>query len=132
MRFMMLMIPRGYESGPTGALPDAEALASMNRYNRALKEAGVLLALDGLYPPAMGARVVFSGDGKGARSTVVDGPLAKAEEVLGGYWMLQVKSKAEALEWARRCPAGDGNVIEVRQVVELSDFPSELQNAVRL
>jgi len=132
MRFMMLMIPRGYESASAGTLPDTEALASMTRYNRALKEAGVLLALDGLHPPAMGARVLFSGGGKAARSTVVDGPSAKADEVLGGYWMLQVKSKAEALEWARRCPAGDGNVIEVRQVMELSDFPPELQNAARL
>ena len=132
MRFMMLMIPKGYENAPAGTLPDAESVASMTRYNRTLKEAGVLLALDGLHPPAMGARVSFSGGAKGTRSTVVDGPFTEAKEVLGGYWMLQVKSRAEAVEWAKRCPAGDGNVIEVRQVVELSDFPSELQNAIRL
>ena len=104
----------------------------MTRYNRTLKEAGVLLALDGLHPPAMGARVSFSGGAKGTRSTVVDGPFTEAKEVLGGYWMLQVKSRAEAVEWAKRCPAGDGNVIEVRQVVEPADFPAELQNAIRL
>ncbi|HEY8923933.1 MAG TPA: YciI family protein [Polyangia bacterium] len=131
MRFMMLMIPRGYEDAPAGTLPDVEMVASMARYNRALKEAGVLLALDGLHPPAMGARVRFSAGGQGARSTVVDGPFTAAHEVLGGYWMLQVKSKAEAVEWARRCPAGPGNIIEVRQVMEPSDFPPELQNAAR-
>jgi len=132
MRFMMLMIPKGYENAPPGTLPDAEAVASMTKYNRSLKEAGVLLALDGLHPPAMGARVTFSGGGKGTRSTVNDGPFTEANEVVGGYWVLQVKSRAEAVEWAKRCPAGEGNVIEVRQVVELSDFPPELQNAIRL
>jgi len=132
MRFMMLMIPKGYEDAPAGSLPDAEAVASMTKYNRALKEAGVLLALDGLHPPAMGARVRFSGGGPGARSTVVEGPFVEGQEVLGGYWMLQVKSKAEAVEWAKRCPAGHGNVIEVRQVLELSDFPPELQHAARV
>jgi hypothetical protein len=132
MRFMMLMIPKRYEDATAGTLPDADAVASMARYNRALKESGVLLALDGLCPPAMGARVRFSGGAEGARTTVEDGPFAETEAVLGGYWMLQVKSKAEAVEWAKRCPAGPGNVIEVRQVLELSDFPPELQNAARL
>lgn len=132
MRFMMLMIPKGYEA--PGTLPDAALVASMTRYNRELKEAGVLLALDGLHPPSAGARVKFAtkASGKGTHVTVVDGPFAEAKEVLGGYWMLQVKSKAEAIEWAKRCPAGDGNVIELRQVQEMADFPPEIQRAASL
>src|SRR5262245_34775135 len=127
MRFMMLMIPKGYEKAATGALPDAKMVAEMTRYNESLKRAGVLLALDGLHPPSMGARVSFSG----GRATVADGPFAEAKEVLGGYWVIQVKSRDEAIEWAKRCPAGDGNTIEVRQVQEMSDFPADLQKAAR-
>ena len=127
MRFMMLMIPKGYETAPAGTMPDARAVAEMMKYNEALKKAGVLLALDGLHPPSMGVRVSFSG----GRPTVVDGPFAEAKEVLGGYWLIQVKSKDEAVEWAKRCPAGDGNVIEVRQVQEMGEFPPELQKAAR-
>jgi hypothetical protein len=123
MRFMMLMIPKGYESAPAGAMPDTETMAPMMRYNRELKEAGVLLAVDGLHPPSMGVRVSFSGK----KAILIDGPFAEAKEVLGGYWIVQVKSKEEAVEWAKRCPAGDGNVIEVRQVQEISDFSPEVQ-----
>ena len=125
MRFMMLMIPRGYESATPGTMPDAEAVASMMKYNESLQKAGVLLALDGLHPPSMGARVSFPG----GKPQVVDGPFAEAKEVLGGYWMIQVKSKEEAIAWASRCPASDNEVIEVRQVQELSDFPAEVQQA---
>ena len=125
MRFMMLMIPKGYEKAAPGALPDAKAVAAMMRYNESLQKAGVLLALDGLHPPSMGARVSFSG----GKPRVTDGPFAEAKEVLGGYWMIQVKSKVEAVEWASRCPASDNEVIEVRQVQEMSDFPPDVQEA---
>jgi hypothetical protein len=125
MRFMMLMIPRGYEKAAPGAMPDAKAVAAMMQYNESLQKAGVLLALDGLHPPSMGARVTFS-EGK---ATVTDGPFPEAKEVLGGYWMIQVKSKEEAIEWASRCPASNNEVIEVRQVQELSDFPADVRKA---
>jgi hypothetical protein len=125
MRFMMLMIPGGYEKAAPGAMPDAKAVAAMMKYNESLQKAGVLLALDGLHPPSMGARVTFS-DGK---PKVTDGPFPEAKEVLGGYWMIEVKSKEEALEWASRCPASNNEVIEVRQVQELSDFPADVQKA---
>ncbi|XYH93303.1 YciI family protein [Sorangium sp. So ce1128] len=125
MRFMMLMIPRGYESAAPGTMPDAEAVASMMKYNESLQKAGVLLALDGLHPPSMGARISFPG----GKPRVTDGPFTEAKEVLGGYWVIQVKSKEEAIAWASRCPASDDAVIEVRQVQELSDFPADVQQA---
>jgi hypothetical protein len=125
MRFMMLMIPKGYENAVPGAMPDAETVAAMMKYNESLQKAGVLLALDGLHPPSMGARVTFSG----GKPKVTDGPFAEAKEVVGGYWMIQVKSKEEAVEWASRCPASDNEVIEVRQVQEFSDFPADVQEA---
>ena len=123
MRFMMLMIPKGYEQAAPGTMPETEAVAAMMRYNESLQKAGVLLALDGLHPPSMGARVSF----QGGKPKVTDGPFAEAKEVLGGYWMIQVKSKEEAIEWASRCPASENEVIEVRQVQELADFPPEVQ-----
>jgi hypothetical protein len=126
MRFMMLMIPKGYEKAAPGAMPDARAVAAMMKYNESLQKAGVLLALDGLHPPSMGARVSFSG----GTPKVIDGPFTEAKEVLGGYWMIQVKSKEEAVEWASRCPGSDHEVIEVRQVQEFSDFPAEVKDAV--
>lgn len=125
MRFMMLMIPGGYEKAEPGAMPDAEAVAAMMKYNEELQQAGVLLALDGLHPPSMGARVSFSG----GQPTVTDGPFIETKEVVGGYWMLQVASREEAIEWASRCPAGDNEVIEVRQVQEMEDFPDDVREA---
>lgn len=125
MRFMMLMIPKGYESATPGTLPDAQAVAAMMKYNEELQRAGVLLALDGLHPPSMGARVSFAG----GQPTVTDGPFAEAKEVLGGYWMIQVRSLDEAVAWASRCPASDNEVIEVRQVQEFADFPADVQQA---
>lgn len=125
MRFMLLMIPKGYETAAPGTMPDAEAVAAMMKYNESLQKAGVLLALDGLHPPSMGARVSFSG----GKPLVTDGPFAEAKEVLGGYWMIQVKSKEEAVEWATRCPASGNEVIEVRQVQEFADFPPDVQQA---
>jgi hypothetical protein len=125
MRFMMLMIPKGYEKAEPGTMPSAEAVAAMMKYNESLRKAGVLLALDGLHPPSTGVRVSFSG----GKPKVTDGPFAEAKEVLGGYWMIQVKSKEEAVEWATRCPASDNEVIEVRQVHEFSEFPADVQEA---
>ena len=127
MRFMMLMIPKGYEKAAPGTSPDAKAVAAMMKYNESLQKAGVLLALDGLHPPSMGARVTF----QGGRPKVTDGPFPEAKEVLGGYWMIQVKSKAEAIEWASRCPASENEMIEVRQVQELADFPPDVQQAAQ-
>jgi hypothetical protein len=125
MRFMMLMIPKGYETAPPGTVPGAAAVSAMMEYNRTLQKAGVLLALDGLHPPSMGARVSFAS----GKPKVEDGPFAEAKEVLGGYWVIQVRSREEAVEWACRCPAGRNEVIEVRQVQELSDFPADVQAA---
>jgi hypothetical protein len=125
MRFMMLMIPEGYEKAEPGAMPDPKAVAAMMKYNESLQKAGVLLALDGLHPPSMGARVSFSG----GKHKVTDGPFAEAKEVIGGYWMIQVKSKEEAIEWASRCPGSDNETIEIRQVQEFSEFPADVQEA---
>lgn len=125
MRFMMLMIPRGYETATPGTMPEADAVAQMMKYNQTLQDAGILLSCDGLHPPSMGARVTF----QGGKPRVSDGPFAEAKEVLGGYWMINVKSRAEAIEWASRCPAGDNEIIEVRQVQEMEDFPADVQQA---
>ncbi len=125
MRFMMLMIPKGYEKAAPGTMPDAKAVAAMMKYNEDLQKAGVLLTLDGLHPPSMGTRVSFSG----GKPRVTDGPFTEAKEVLGGYQMIQVKSKEEAVQWASRCPASDNETIEVRQVQELSDFPADVKEA---
>ena len=127
MRFMMLMIPKGYESAPAGTTPPADAVAAMMKYNEALQKAGVLLALDGLHPPSMGARISFAG----GKAKVTDGPFTEAKEVLGGYWMIDVKSRDEAIAWASRCPGSENEVIEVRQVQEMSDFPADVQKAAK-
>jgi len=126
MRFMMLMIPKGYESAEPGAMPTPEQVAAMMAYNNELKRAGVLLALDGLHPPSMGARVSF----EGGKATVTDGPFAEVKEVVGGYWMIQVKSREEAVEWAKRIPGSPNEVVELRQVQEFGDFPPEVQREI--
>src|SRR5215469_7758150 len=125
MRFMMLMIPKGYESAQPGTVPDAKAVEAMMKYNESLQQAGVLLALDGLHPPSMGARVSF----EGGKPVVTDGPFAESKEVLGGYWMIDVKSLEEAIAWAKRCPASDNEIIEIRRVQEMADFPTDVQEA---
>ncbi len=125
MRFMMIVIPKGYAQAAPDALPPAELVEKMGKFNESLSKAGVLLSLDGLHPPSAGARVRFAG----GKAAVKDGPFAEAKEVLGGYWMLQVASRAEAIEWAKRAPMPDGDVIEVRQVQDLADFTPELQQA---
>ena len=125
MRFMLLMIPKGYESAPPGTLPDVEHVAAMTGYTQELQKAGVLLTLEGLHPPSMGARVAFTG----GRARVLDGPFAETKEVLGGFWMIQVRSREEAIAWATRCPARDDEVLEVRQVQDITDFPPDVQRA---
>lgn len=125
MRFMMLMIPKGYENAAPGTMPDAKAVEAMMQYNKSLQEAGVLLSLDGLHPPSAGARVTFSN----GKPTVTNGPFPDTKETLGGYWMIQVKSKEETIAWASRCPASDNETIEIRQVQEFSDFPADVQAA---
>lgn len=125
MRFMMLMIPKGYETATPGTMPEADAVAAMMKYNQALQDAGILMACDGLHPPSMGARVSF----QGGKPRVSDGPFAEAKEVLGGYWMIKVKSRDEAIAWASKCPGGDNEIIEVRQVQEMEDFPEDVQEA---
>jgi hypothetical protein len=125
MRFMLLVIPKGYEKAAPGTMPDPQAVVAMGKYNDSLQKAGVLLDLNGLHPPSAGARVTFSG----GTPTVTDGPFIEAKEVIGGYWMIQVKSKEEAIEWASRAPMGDNETIEIRQVHELSEFLPEVLKA---
>jgi hypothetical protein len=125
VRFMMMVIPKGYGSAAPDAVPTAETVTKMMEYNKALQKAGVLLALDGLFPPSTGARVSYA-DGK---ATVTDGPFAEAKEVIGGYWIIQVRSREEAIEWAKRAPVSDDEVIEVRQIHEIPDFPEDTRKA---
>ena len=125
MRFMMLMIPRGYEAAAPGAMPPVEAVAAMMKYNEELKEAGVLITLDGLHPPSMGVRVSF----ETGKPVVTDGPFTESKEVIGGYWMIDVQSREEAIAWAKRCPASNNETIEIRQVMEMADFPADVKEA---
>lgn len=130
MRFLMMMIPRGYqpdtpapERQEDGYEPTAEEMAPMGRFNDEMEAAGILLTVDGLHPLSRGARVAFP-QGK---PTVTDGPFIETKEVLGGFWIIQVKSKQEAVEWAQRCPAAAGDVIELREIWEMEDLPEEVQ-----
>jgi hypothetical protein len=126
MRFMMIMIPDVYSKPvPPDFMPDMEAVKQMGKYNEELQKAGILLTMDGLTPPSASARVSFAG----GKPKVMDGPFAEAKEVIGGYWMIQVKSKEEAVQWATRCPAGENEIIEIRQVQEMADFTPEVQKA---
>jgi hypothetical protein len=125
MRFMMFMLPNIDQDADW--MPSAEAVAEMSKYNDSLAKAGVLLALDGLHSQSEGTRVTFSGRGK---PTVTDGPFTEAKEMIGGYWLIQAKSKEEATEWASRCP-GENCSIEVRQVFEMEEFPPDVQEAAR-
>jgi hypothetical protein len=125
MRFMMLMIPKGYEKAQPGTMPSAEAVSAMMKYNEELQKAGILVGLDGLHPLSAGARVTF----EGGKPKITDGPFVETKEVLGGYWMIRVNSKEEAIEWAKRCPASPNETIEIRQVQEIEDFPADVQKA---
>jgi hypothetical protein len=120
---MMIVLPN--VTTEADYAPSAEDVGRMTKYNEELSKAGVLLALDGLHPTSKGARVSFSG----GKPTVTDGPFAEAKEMIGGYWLIDVKSKDEAVEWASRSPMGDGDVIEVRQVFEMAEFPPDVQAA---
>ena len=118
MRFMILL--KADKTTESGALPDEKILTEMGKYNEELVKAGVLLAGEGLQPSSKGARVRFSG----TKRTVIDGPFAETKELLAGFWMFEVKSKEEAIEWVKRCPnplKGDAE-IEIRQVFEAADF----------
>lgn len=130
MRFIMFMIPGVYQGGKgkrvsSDFTPPADAVEQMMKYNEALAKGGHLIALDGLHPIEKGARVSFS-DGK---STVTDGPFIESKEVFGGYWMVQFASKEEAIEWAKRVPAAEGDTIEIRQVFDVADWPEDAQKA---
>jgi hypothetical protein len=125
MRFMMMVMPEGYGSAAPDAAPSAEAVAKMMEFNKSLQKAGVLLALDGLFPPATGARISY----KAGKPTVTDGPFAESKEVIGGYWIIQVRSREEAIEWAKRAPMSDHERIEVRRIQEMSDFPDDVRQA---
>jgi hypothetical protein len=127
MRFMLLVIPKAYETATADFVPPAELVAKMTKFNDSLSKAGVLLALDGLAPPAKAARVSFAG----GKTRVQDGPFAEAKEMVGGFWILDVKSRDEAVEWARRAPMLDGDIIEVRQIPSMEDFPADVQAAAR-
>jgi hypothetical protein len=126
MRFMMLIIPKGYETAAPDTVPDLESIKKMMDYNMSLKKAGVLLALDGLLPPSAGSRVSRTN----GKPTVTDGPFAEAKETVGGFWVIQVDSREEAVEWAKRAPIADNETIEVRKMFDMTDFPEDVQRAV--
>jgi hypothetical protein len=128
MRFMVIV--KATEESEAGVLPDEKLLAEMGRYNEELVKAGVMLAGEGLHPSSKGARVRFSGD----KRTVVDGPFAETKELIAGYWLIQVRSKEEAIEWVKRCPnpfPGTESEIEIRQVFEAEDFGAEFTPELR-
>src|SRR5271169_1540974 len=128
MRFMMIISSKDYENAKPGWVPDFKEMEAMGKYNEQLQKAGVLLALDGLTPPAtMRARVTF----KSGKSIVTDGPFTEAKEVVGGYWIIQVKSREEALEWASRIPGKDNEMVEVRRMFELTDFDPEVPKDIQ-
>jgi hypothetical protein len=128
MRFMMIMFPKSYQNAKPGWAPDLKSMEAMGKYNEALGKAGVLLALDGLTPPAtMSARITF----QGGKSKVTDGPFTESKEVVGGYWIIQVKSREEALEWAARIPGSDNEMVEVRRMFDMTDFDPEVQKFIQ-
>jgi hypothetical protein len=127
MRFMMMVkIPATLTADEY--MPDVEIVEAMTRYNEELAKAGVLLSLDGLLPAENGARLEFAG----GKVTVTDGPFAEAKEMVGGYWIIDVRSRDEAIEWARRAPMADGHAIDLRQVAELDDYPADVAEAAQL
>ena len=128
MRFMIII--KASKDSEAGIMPSTELLTAMGNYNEELAKAGILLAGEGLQPSSKGARVRFSGD----KRTVIDGPFAETKELIAGFWLWQVKSKEEAIEWVKRCPnpmPGTEAEIEIRQVFELDDFGAELTPELR-
>ena len=127
MRFMVMV--KASKDSEAGKMPSQELLAAMGKYNEELVKAGIMLSGEGLQPSSKGARVRFSGD----RRTVIDGPFAETKELIAGFWMWQVKSKEEAIEWVKRCPNPTGveSEIEIRQVFESEDFGEEFTPELR-
>jgi hypothetical protein len=128
MRFMVIV--KADKASEAGELPSEKLLAEMGKYNEELAKAGVLLAGEDLQPSSKGARVRFSG----AKRTVIDGPFSETKELIAGFWLIQVKSKAEAIEWVKRCPnpmPGQESEIEIRQVFEQEDFGAEFTPELR-
>ena len=125
MRFMVLV--KANRESEAGVMPSEELLTEMGKFNEALVNAGVMLAGEGLHPSSKGVRVKFSGD----KRIVTDGPFAETKELLAGFWLWQVASKEEAIEWVKRCPMQEGDEIEIRQVFEAEDFGAELTPELR-
>ena len=128
MRFMILV--KATKNSEAGKLPSEELLTAMMKYNEELVKAGIMIAGEGLQPSSKGARVRFSGD----KRTVIDGPFAETKELIAGYWLWQLKSKEEAIEWVKRCPnpmPGEESEIEIRQVFEADDFGAEFTPELR-
>jgi len=125
MRFMVLV--KADKNSEAGAMPSTELLAQMGKYNEDLVKAGVMLAGEGLHPSSKGARVRFSGKNR----TVIDGPFAETKELVSGFWIWQVKSKEEAIEWLKRAPFDGGTEIEIRQIFETEDFGEALTPELR-
>jgi len=124
MRFMMVIFRDNYASDKPAEIEDREAFYEMGRYNDQLKKAGILLAMDGLTPPSMGARLTY----KNGKPKITDGPFPEAKEVIAGYWMIEVKSREAALEWASRIPCmSETGMVEIRRVAEISDFDEDIQ-----
>ena len=120
MRFMMLV--KASAESEAGVMPSKELIAAMTTYNEEMAKAGVMLASEGLQPSSRGVRITF----KGGKRLVTDGPFAETKELLAGFWMIQVKSRAEAIEWASRIPFSEGEVVEIRPAFETEDFPAEV------
>ena len=127
MRFMIIV--KASKDSEAGMMPDEKLLAAMGKFNEELAKAGVMLAGDGLHPSSKGARVRFSG----AKRAVIDGPFAETKELIAGYWIWQVKSREEAIEWVKRCPnpMKEDSEIEIRQVFEAEDFGAEFTPELR-
>ena len=125
MRFMILV--KADKDSEAGVLPSTELLAAMGKFNEELVKAGIMLAGEGLQASSKGSRVTFSG----AKRTVVDGPFAETKELVAGFWLWQVRSKEEAIEWVKRAPMPEGSVIEIRQVFEAEDFGPEFTPELR-
>ena len=123
MKFMLIVIPKGYEKAAPGVVPDPKHIEEMGKFNESMQKAGILLDLNGLEPPSMGVRVTFSN----RKPIVTDGPFAEAKEAIGGYWIIQVKSREEAVQWASRAPMSDTEMIEVRKIHTIEDIQAAMR-----
>ena len=123
----VMVVVKANQASEAGVLPDEKILTAMGKFNEELVKAGVMLAGEGLQPSSKGKRVRFSG----AKPTVIDGPFAETKELIAGYWLWQVKSMAEAVEWVKRAPMSEGDEVEIRQVFEAEDFGAEFTPELR-